>query len=1253
MTDSDSTPDVLGQVTDELLERHRRGERPAPEDYIGRYPELAKEIRELFSALVMMEEVRPGPETAADGSARFRTGDVPFPDLEDFRIVRVIGRGGMGVVYEAEQESLGRRVALKVLPPEALVGHPTHLPRFQSEARAAARLHHTNIVPVFGVGEERGTHYYVMQYIEGRPLDEVLIELRRLRDRGNPLDKATAARALTERYVRSEGLPSSVAVAQSLREGQYESARPLTAAAAIESDAGTQLGIPADLPVRQAPSPAEAVETRPASTSSLLSNPHRPYAKSIAHIGAQVAQALEYAAQQGVLHRDIKPSNLLLDVWGSVWLTDFGLAKASGTPDLTRTGDVVGTLRYLAPERFQGRVDIRSDIYSLGLTLYEALALRPAFDSSEPARLMRQITTTQPPRLDKLNPQLPWDLVTVVHKAMAKDPTDRYQTAGALAEDLGRFLEDRPIAARRLSALEHGWRWCKRNPGMAGLTAALLVLVLLATGGAVWLVQQQAERRAEAARQEKELRKEVGTAVAQAVSFRQQYLFREGHELLEQARQRLEPAGPDDLLQQVDRARHDLDLVVRLDTIRLNRLTSVEADFSNLQADRDYESAFRDAELGTIHDDPERVAARVKDSGVHEALVAALDDWAVSVLEKDRRSWLLDVARRADPDPKGWRDRVRDPVKWADGPAVTELGRVAPVAKEPVSLLVALGQRLQTTGGDAIGFLRRVQREHPDDFWATLTLGNALKYREPGEAIGYYRVALAIRPKAAVGYYELGATLSFQGWLDEAIDYYYKALRVDPRYAQAQTGLRDLLKEQGRLDEAIEYFRQAVRADPSNVWAQIHLGNTLKETGRLDEAGDHYRQAITLAPKNASAQTGLRSILVRQGRAEDVRVAWQKTLAAKPPEHDAWFGYAELCLFLGREDEYRRARRDLLDRFAATTDSFVAERTGRACLLLPASEDDLRKAAALIDRAVVGARSKPDWAYPFFMFAKGLALYRLGRLENAIAIMEGEASRVAGPNPRFVLAMAQYRLGQKDKARKNLAAAMLTFDWTAAQADDPGTWICHVLRRETEAMILPNLPAFLKGNYQPQDNGERLALLGVCQFKGLRRAAVRLYADAFASDPKLAEDLTTEARYRAAGCAALAGCGLGEDCASLNEVERERWRRQAREWLQSDLVAWAKKLAGSLPLQLVGEGTGGEQGVNVPPEHAFAREQLAQRLRSADRALAKQMLNRWRADPNLAGLRDSDALAKLPPEEQEACRKLWAAVEGMLQQLPR
>src|SRR5262249_42015898 len=201
------------------------------------------------------------------------------------------------------------------------------------------------------------------------------------------------------------------------------------------------------------------------------------YWQSVASIGVQVAEALGYAHKQGVQHRDIKPSNLLLDAQGTVWVTDFGLAKADDQPNLTHTGDILGTLRYMPPEAFEGKTDGRSDVYSLGLTLYEMLAFRPAYDEKERKRLIKQVTGAAPARLGKLNWAVPRDLETIMHKAIDREPGRRYQTAADLAADLQRFIDDEPIQARRASVPERCWRWCKRSPVVAGLAAAVFVLL--------------------------------------------------------------------------------------------------------------------------------------------------------------------------------------------------------------------------------------------------------------------------------------------------------------------------------------------------------------------------------------------------------------------------------------------------------------------------------------------------------------------------------------------------------------------------------------------------------------------------------------------------------------------------------------------------------------------------------------------------------------------------------------------------------
>ncbi len=477
---------LLNQLADEFAARYRRGERPTLEEYVGRHPELADDIRAVFPALVEMEQVKEDRQQASESAGG------PLPPLErlgDFRILREVGRGGMGVVYEAEQLSLGRHVALKVLPRQVLADARTR-GRFEREARAAARLHHTNIVPVFGVGEHDGLPYYVMQFIRGLGLDAVLEELKQLQA-GAKGSGSAPGRTGGELCV-SRGEVSAADVARALVTGQFipapdedASAPPAAAGAMTEPAAG---GVEGPTPgAGAAPAPVAGRLSDTLSSSVVLPGAgvarrpgERPpsYWQSVARIGVQVADALEHAHKQGVLHRDVKPSNLLLDTHGTVWVTDFGLAKADDQQDLTQTGDVLGTRRYMPPEAFDGKADARGDIYSLGLTLYELLALRPAFDERDRPRLIKRVTTTEPPRLDVVNPAIPRDLVTIVQKATDREPGRRYATAGELAADLQRFLDDQPIQARRVSALEQLARWGRHHPGVAALLAVLALLLL-------------------------------------------------------------------------------------------------------------------------------------------------------------------------------------------------------------------------------------------------------------------------------------------------------------------------------------------------------------------------------------------------------------------------------------------------------------------------------------------------------------------------------------------------------------------------------------------------------------------------------------------------------------------------------------------------------------------------------------------------------------------------------------------------------
>jgi serine/threonine protein kinase/WD40 repeat protein/tetratricopeptide (TPR) repeat protein len=475
-----SEADPFGQIADEFVEAFRQGKRPSVEEFARRYPEQADEIREMLPALVLMEKAKSADDSS--GQQRQATTAVPLRQLGDYQILREVGRGGMGVVYEAQQLSLGRHVAIKVLPSHALLD-ARQLGRFQREARSAAKLHHTNIVPVFGVGEQDGLHYYVMQFIHGLGLDTVLHELRRLRQpRG--IQAPTQADAFG-RPTNDNRDVSAVAVARGLLTGEFRQPDPSSAVATVTGEPAAAL-LPAATPACAADTSA-TVRLPGQSGVSTLSETGSQYWQSVARVGVQVADALAHASSQGILHRDIKPSNLLLDDTGNVWVTDFGLAKAaSDSDDLTQTGDIVGTLRYLAPERFNGQGDLRSDVYSLGLTLYEMLALRPAFDESDRNKLVKEVMHGEPLRPRKLNPGVPRDLETVVLKAIARDPAHRYQTPGEMAEDLKRFVEDRPVKARRISEWERLWRWCRRNPAVASLLAGMVLVFLAGFAGVFW-----------------------------------------------------------------------------------------------------------------------------------------------------------------------------------------------------------------------------------------------------------------------------------------------------------------------------------------------------------------------------------------------------------------------------------------------------------------------------------------------------------------------------------------------------------------------------------------------------------------------------------------------------------------------------------------------------------------------------------------------------------------------------------------------
>lgn len=466
---SDSDLRLLDQLAEEYIERLRRGDHPTVEEYAARLPEHGEEIRELFPCLGFVDQVGSTQERPAQSIGNPLSGLTSPQQLGEYRILREVARGGMGVVYEAEHRTLQRRVALKVLPP-SLARKPQYLLRFRREARSAGRLHHSHIVPLFDIGHEQGIHFYTMQFIDGQSLDHVISDIQRA---GRRLD--SEARRPREHRPGSSASDSHRIAAQ-LLSGDLRHVPHNQDSVASTTVRSVGQGMD---------------ELGGLTRKRIVSGPAGFHA-SIARVGAQIADALAYAHTQGILHRDIKPANILLDTNGSAWVTDFGLAKDDDL-QLTSTGNVLGTMRYLAPEQLRGIADPRGDVYSLGVTLYELVTSPTVKSGSGPLTSYRPDSMKSLPRPREIDPSVPKDLETIVWKAMAHEPARRYQTASELGEDLRRFLTDRPIRARPFSPFERAWMWARRRPvAAAGLVLLGAMLSVIVTGG--WILSARAMR---------------------------------------------------------------------------------------------------------------------------------------------------------------------------------------------------------------------------------------------------------------------------------------------------------------------------------------------------------------------------------------------------------------------------------------------------------------------------------------------------------------------------------------------------------------------------------------------------------------------------------------------------------------------------------------------------------------------------------------------------------------------------------------
>lgn len=1023
--------DRWGDVLVEVLDALDRGEAPDVPAWQARYPDFAPELARFLDGQARVDRYAGPLRVLADAV----TAATPLGStLGDFRIAREVGRGGMGVVYEAEQVSLGRRVALKVLPFVSTLD-PRQLQRFHNEARTAASLHHEHIVPVHAVGSHGGVHFYAMQFIDG----------------------VTLAQVIAARKAQSGG-----------RQPPEQRLAPAT----------------------DAPRSLASADTAPAAplTAEFSGPSTRAFFRRAAALIAAAADALDHAHSLGVVHRDVKPGNLMVDGSGKLWVTDFGLARFGPDAGLTMTGDLVGTLRYMSPEQAlakHGLVDHRTDVYALGATLYELLTLRPAVDGRDKEEILKRLAFDEPPAPRTLDKAIPAELETITLKALAKDPAERYASAGELSNDLRRFLADQPVQARRPTRFRRASKWVARHRAAVALTAVAAVLAaagLLA--GLLWhndRLRAEAEntaRERDAAREEQrwaaQAVDDMYTRVAEEWLGPQPRLQPLQREFLEKALEYYQGAAvrwvdAPDIRQRVP------ELILRVGTIHAalgrqgpaeDALRKALAGFADLAAANPGDAGVRSHELTAA----KRLARLYQATGRPADAIAA-DRRALDLATRlaadfpdraDFRSlpasaradlaFALSGASRADEAEAAYREALAELARLsADERGRARVRRVAANTRRNLGKLFYEAGRATDAESEfrqAAAEFEMLSRDAPgdrDDRWnwamCLSNLGSAL------DDLKHYADARAVLERAAALMEPLAA--DFPDLPDALAD-----------LAAVQVNLGVTLKSLRETGGAEVCYRKAIAS-----FAALAV--------RFRDVPDHRKRL-------GATQQNLSDLLKSAGRPADAEavgreaVATFETLAGEFPgtaeyRDDLADALFSLGVVLLSADKFGPAG-DVLARALGLREALLAGQRDN-----PAHRAATARACSGLALALVGSPGPPDMAagravqlsrraveldsqHPTHWRTLGLTELRAGNWRESLAAL----ARVQAPVPEhgadyLVRAMARWHLGEKEEARRQFDAAAR---WLAQQPRPDA----KTVRLRDEAAALLEIPLGKKEN---------------------------------------------------------------------------------------------------------------------------------------------------------------------------------------------